>query len=315
MSESPRVVLDGLIIGESPRWHDDRLWFCNWEAHEVIALAPDGSSEVVIRDETVSPHSIGWLPDGQLLIVPKKQEEVGRLVRRNADGSVVEHADLSGLPGGLNEIVVDGRGNTYVNGANFDFLAFMENLRPEDAQRPLHEHPDFVPGFIALIRPDGTVRQVADDIAFPNGMVVTPDNSTLIIAESFAGRLTAFDIDAEGDLSNRRVWADGLGPDGITIDAEGAVWTSTADDSCVRVADGGEILDRVEHELNAFACMLGGPDRRTLYLLVAEWNPMNPFGARTGKVLAHPVTIPAPAGHNQHSVVPRTVSHRIVTVT
>jgi sugar lactone lactonase YvrE len=156
----------------------------------------------------------------------------------------------------------------------------------------LQEREGYVPGFIALVTPDGSVRQVADGIEFPNGMVVTPDNSTLIISESFAGRLTAFDIAADGGLSNRRVWAEGLGPDGICVDAEGAVWTSSGADVCVRVREGGEVLQRIEVDGAPFACMLGGPDRRTLFIMTAQWNPENPFGGpRTGRVLA----VPAPA--------------------
>jgi sugar lactone lactonase YvrE len=140
----------------------------------------------------------------------------------------------------------------------------------------------------------GTNQVVAGDIAFPNGMVVTPDNRTLIISESFTGTLTAFDIAEDGALSNRRVFADGLGPDGICMDAEGAVWTSQGQRDCVRVAEGGKILDRVELDRDPFACMLGGPDGRTLFIMAAVWNPENPFGGpRTGQVL----TVDAPAPH------------------
>ncbi|MGN9781079.1 SMP-30/gluconolactonase/LRE family protein [Nonomuraea sp. ZG12] len=290
------VLLNDLMIGESPRWHDDRLWFCHWGAHEIIAVGLDGDSEVVVRDPEISPHSIDWLPDGRLLIVPKNAEPKGRLLRQEPDGSLVGHADLSGLPSGFNEIVVDGRGNVYVNGADFDFLAFLERLQSEgpDAMNvPLRDRPDFVPGYIALITPDGTARQVADGIEFPNGMVVTPDNGTLIISESFAGRLTAFDIAADGSLSNRRVWANGLGPDGICLDADGAIWTSIGETDCVRVREGGEVLQRIELDRSPFACMLGGPDRRTLFIMAARWNPADPFGGpRTGQVLAVPAPVP-----------------------
>ncbi|ADD39945.1 SMP-30/gluconolactonase/LRE family protein [Stackebrandtia nassauensis] len=287
--DEPKVVLSDLVVGESPRWHEGRLWFCNWGAHEIIAVDPDGNAEVVLRDAEVDPHSIDWLPDGRMLIVPKNTER-GRLLRREPNGDIVSHADLSGLPSGFNEIVVDGRGNVYVNGADFDFLSFISTLDHTD-QRPLHLRPGFVPGFIALITPDGRSRIVAEDIAFPNGMLVTPDNATLIISESFAGRLSAFDVAADGGLSGRRVWAEGLGPDGICRDADGAVWTSSGETDCVRVAEGGEILDRVDFDRSPFACMLGGPERRTLYVVAATWNPENPFGGRTGQLLA----VPAPA--------------------
>jgi sugar lactone lactonase YvrE len=186
-----------------------------------------------------------------------------------------------------NEIVVDGRGNIYLNGADFDFAA---GAPPK-------------PGYIKLVTPDGQLRQVAGDIQFPNGMAITPDDRTLIIAESFAGRLTAFDIDAGGGLSGRRVFAEGLGPDGICLDAEGAVWTGTADSSIVRVAEGGKILQRAELPENRapFALMLGGPDRRTLFILTAEWRPAEGHvanldrlanGPRTGEILTLPVSVP-----------------------
>ncbi len=292
-----QTLMTGLAIGESPRWHEGRLWFCNWGEHEIIAVDPEGNSEVVTRDPAVSPHSIAWLPDGRQLIVPANPGCPERLLRREPDGSLVAHADLSGLPSGFNEIVVDGRGNIYVNGADFNFMAFLENVQRDSAQGlapvPWLERPDFVPGYIALITPDGAPRVVADDIAFPNGMVVSPDNSTLIISESFAGRLTAFDIAADGSLANRRVWAAGLGPDGITMDAEGAIWVSTGEASCVRVREGGEVLQRIELEGSPFALMLGGPDRLTLFIMAAAWNPANPFGGeRTGKVLMTPAPAP-----------------------
>jgi sugar lactone lactonase YvrE len=250
-----------------------------------------------MEDAGIASHSIDWLPDGRLLIVPGNADCGARLLRQEPDGSLAPHADLDVLPSGFNEITVDGRGNIYVNGADFDFLSFIDAAMKDMVagdQTPLHERPDFVPGYIALITPDGRARQVASDIAFPNGMVVTPDNKTLIISESFTGTLTAFDIADDGGLSNRRVFADGLGPDGICIDAHGAVWTSQGQRDCVRVAEGGKILDRVELDRDPFACMLGGPDGRTLFIMAAVWNPENPFGGpKTGQVL----TANAPAPH------------------
>ena len=277
----PRTLLTGLVVGESPRWHDGRLWFANWGAQEIVAVDLDGQSEVVAHSPTRAGYSIAWLPDGRLLVTGQA------LLRREADGSLVPHADLRSLSrDGWNEIVVDGRGNIYVNSVGFRF--------GEEAFRP---------GIIALVTPDGAVRQVADGIAFPNGMVVTPDNKTLIIAESFAGRLTAFDIAADGGLSNRRVWADLGGPgggDGICLDAEGAVWCSVVYDgrpACWRVREGGEVLQRIELERACFACMLGGEDGRTLFMMVAEWWGVEQmdtlFRSHTGQVL----TAPAPAPH------------------
>jgi sugar lactone lactonase YvrE len=206
-------------------------------------------------------------------------------MRREPDGSLVRHADLSNVADhGWNEIVVDGRGNIYVNGVGFRF-----------------GEEEFRPGIIALVTPDGSARQVADGIAFPNGMVVTPDNSTLIVSESFAGRLTAFDIAADGSLSNRRIWADGIGPDGICIDAERAIWAGSGANALVRVREGGEVLQRIELDRSPFACMLGGPDGKTLFIMAQEWRMQDSVadniarlttGPRTGQVLT--AETPAP---------------------
>jgi sugar lactone lactonase YvrE len=276
MSE-PKVLLSGLGIPESPRWHEGRLWFCNWIDQQVVAVGLDGQPEVMpAKGPVPMGYSIDWLPDGRLLVTGDK------LRREEPDGSMVTHAEQGG-----NEIVVDRRGNIYINGADFDFAG--------------GEAPK--PGYIKLITPDGQLRQVADDIQFPNGMVITPDNRTLVISESFTGRLTAFDIGSDGDLSNRRVFADGLGPDGICLDAEGAVWVSTGECSIVRVAAGGEVLQRVElsEDRSPFALMLGGPDRRTLFIMTAEWRKADGItnniqrlvsGPRTGQILTLPVPVP-----------------------
>jgi sugar lactone lactonase YvrE len=270
------MVLGGLAFVESPRWHDGRLWFAHWGAGEIVAVDPGGVSAVVGDGPAGVGWSIGWLPDGRLLVTGEG------LMRHEADGSMVQHADLHALSGDWNEIVVDGRRSIYLNG-RCDF-------------EPGGGDP---PGIIALVTPDGSVRQVADGIAFPNGMVVTPDNSTLIIAESFAGRLTAFDITDDGSLSNRRVWADlgGGAPDGICLDGEGAVWyADVPNQRCVRVRQGGQVLETIELDRSAFACMLGGPDGRTLFILAAEWRGVDKLdealAARTGQVLT--VRAPAP---------------------
>jgi len=277
-----QTLMNGLVVGESPRWHAGRLWFSNWGAQEIIAVDVNGRSEVMVRVPTTVPFSIDWLPDGRLLVVSGPE---ARLLRQEPDRSLATHADLSGLAKGWNEIVVDGRGNTYVNGGDYKF-------GPGEP---------FVPGVVALVTPDGSVRQVADDIHFPNGMVVTPDNKTLIVTESFKARLTAFDIAADGSLSNRRVWAElGQGGDGICMDAEGAVWTPAFPDGrpcCVRVREGGEVLQRIELDKFCFACMLGGEDGKTLFMLVAEWRGvehMNElFSSHTGQLL----TAQAPSPH------------------
>ena len=272
-----RTLMSGLMFGESPRWHDGRLWFCDWGAHEVIAVDLDGTSEVIVRVESF-PFSIDWLPDGRLLIVSASDR---RLLRRERDGSLVTHADLSRLSQHpWNDIVVDGRGYAYVGNIGFDFGV-----------------GDVAPGILALVRADGSARQVADGVAFPNGLVVTPDDSTLILAESYANRLTAFDIAADGGLSNRRVWADldDGAPDGICLDADGAVWyAGVPNKRCVRVREGGEVLRTIDLDRGCFACMLGGVDGRTLFLVAREWRGPASMadGTRTGEVLT--VAAPAP---------------------
>jgi sugar lactone lactonase YvrE len=276
------VLLDGFGMGESPRWHDGRLWFSSWGTNEIVAVDLDGNSEVIGAGGGGSGWAVNWLGDGRMLVTG------GELLRVEPDGSRIRHADLSHVsPYGWSELTVDGRGNAYVNSLNFDFADFGEVLASGAA-----------PGKIALVTTDGTAREVADGLAFPNGMAVTADNATLIVAESFAARLTAFDIAADGSLSNRRVWADVTG-DGICIDAEGAVWCSAvgADDGhvVVRIREGGEVLDRIEIDRPCYACMLGGEDGRTLFMNVADWTGTEGIGhgPRTGRVL----TVGAPAPH------------------
>ncbi len=271
-----QTLTSGLVFGESPRWHDGRLWFSDMGANEVAAVDLEGTSEVVAQVPAM-PMGTGWLPDGRLLIVSALD---GRLLRKEPDGSLVTHADLTSLgEHPWSDMVVDGRGNAYIGNIGFDFPG-----------------GEFAPGIVALVTPDGSAQQVADDVAFPNGMVVTPDTSTLILAESYANRLTAFDIAADGSLSNRRVWADledGV-PDGICLDAENAVWYGDVPNKrCVRVREGGEVLQAIDLDRGCFACTLGGVDRRTLFLMAAEFSAASMAGdrPRTGQVL----TVEAPA--------------------
>jgi sugar lactone lactonase YvrE len=275
---SQTILMTGVVFGEQPRWHDGRLWFSDWGRRQVIALSIDGTSEVV-HEGIGFPLCVDWLPDGRMLVVSAPE---GLLLRREPDGSLVTHADLrraSDPPVG-NELVVDGRGNAYVNGAGFDLMS----------------GEDFAPGGVTLVRLDGSVQRVADDIAFPNGMLVTPDNATLIVADSYGKCLFAFDIEDDGSLSNRRLWADladGV-PDGICLDAEGAVWYADVPNRCcVRVREGGAVLQRIELDRGGFACALGGTDRSTLFITANEWNgPARMFDEPpTGQVLA----VPAPA--------------------
>jgi sugar lactone lactonase YvrE len=275
----PKTLMTGIIFGEQPRWHEDRLWFSDWGSREVIAVDLDGISEVILQAPSF-PCCVDWLPDGRLIVVSARE---GLLLRRQPDGTLVTHGDLRTVstPPAENELVVDGRGNAYVNGVGFDLMA----------------GEPFAPGIVAMVTPDGSARRVADDLLFPNGMLVTPDNATLIVAESYAKRLSAFDIAADGSLSNRRVWADlGTGvPDGICLDAEGAVWYADVPNRrCVRIREGGEVLQRIDLDRGCFACALGGTGRTSLFMMATEWNgPARMFAEpRTGQVLA--VEAPAP---------------------
>ena len=280
MKKTPglQILMTGIAFGESPRWHDDRLWFSDWGAQQVIAVDLEGKSEVIVHVQFPSfPMCIDFLPNGHLLVVSARD---GLLLCMEPDGSLVTYADLTGLSDHpWNEIVVDGRGNAYINNVGFDFPG-----------------GEFAPGIIALVTPDGSARRVADGVAFPNGMVVTPDNSTLIVAESYGKKLTAFDIAADGSLSNRRVWADLAGgvPDGICLDAENAVWYADVPNKrCVRVREGGEVLQTIDLDRGCFACALGGANKSTLFMIATEWHGTTSMadGARTGQVL----TVEAPA--------------------
>jgi sugar lactone lactonase YvrE len=271
-----RTLLTGRGLVESPRWHDGRLYFSDWSAGEVLAVDLSGHSEVVARVKSL-PLCTDWLPDGHMLIVSSPD---GRLLRRAPDGSLDTYADL-GRPG-WNDIVADGRGHVYVNGAGFNPVAGEA----------------FAPGSVSLVTADGAVRQVADDIAFPNGMTVSADNSTLVVADSYRHQLVGFDIGPDGALSGRRVWADlGEGvPDGICSDAENAVWYADVPGKrCVRVAEGGTVLQTVELDRGGFACMLGGPGRTTLFIVAAQWQGMTSaemVAPGSGQVLAMEVDVP-----------------------
>ncbi|WP_222131236.1 SMP-30/gluconolactonase/LRE family protein [Pseudonocardia sp. C8] len=255
------VVMDGLVFAESPRWHDGRLWVSDWGAGRVWSLAPDGTRAV--EAEVASfPLCIDFLPDGRLLLVSSTDRAV---LRREPGGALSRHADLSGeATTPWNEIVVDGHGRAYVNNIGFDFPA-----------------GEFAPGIIALVRPDGSVTRVADGLAFPNGMAVTPDGSTLLVAESYAEQVTAYTVDADGRLADRRVWAATPGdhPDGICLDRDGALWYADVGHAhCVRVREGGEVLATVPFDRGAFSCVLDdGPDPR-LYVVGQVFGDEQPDG-------------------------------------
>jgi len=278
-----RVLLDGLAMVESPRWHEGRLWFPHWGTPEIIAVDLDGDARVMAYGPSGLGHSIGWLSDGRLLVTGE------RLSRHEPDGSVVAHVDLAPISKhGCSEMTIDGRGNIYVTSIGFDFSAEMTERVKDPSKSPT--------GVIGLITPDGTAQKVADAIAFPNGMVITPDNRTLIVSESFTGKLLAFDIADDGTLARRRVWAEGVAPDGICLDADGAVWTATRNNECVRVAEGGEILDRIQLDRPCFAAMLGGPERCTLFMMANRFLGVDKFdemlAKRSGQVLLAQVHTP-----------------------
>jgi sugar lactone lactonase YvrE len=278
----PHVLLDGLAMVESPRWHGGRLWFPHWGTPEIVAVDLEGNAEVMAKGPSGLGHSIGWLPDGRMLVTGDA------LTRYEPDGTTAVHADLMHITNAIwSEMTIDGRGNIYVDSIGFDFSEMSERVS-DPSQAPT--------GVIALITPNGDARRVADEIAFPNGMVITPDNETLIVSESFTGTLLAFDIAGDGSLSGRRVWADGLGPDGISLDAEGAIWTSTRDNGCVRVAEGGEILERIQLDRACFATMLGGPDGRTLFMMANKFLGPDKFdemlAKRSGQVLVADASVP-----------------------
>jgi sugar lactone lactonase YvrE len=274
----PRVLCDGIIFGESARWHDGRFWFSDWGTGEVLAVDRAGQREVVHRISTF-PFSLDWLPDGRLLIASSG------LDREELDGSLAPHADVAALAPAWNEIVVDGRGNAYINQAGFDLMSGAEPAA----------------GTVAVVTATGGVRTVAEDVWFPNGMAVTADDATLIVAESYRNRLTAFAIEEDGSLTDRRVWAE-LGsdvPDGICVDAEGAVWYADVPNRhCVRVREGGEVLQTIELDRGCFSCALGGPEGRTLFIVATEWHGPQAMlaGEPTGQVVTVEVAVPH-AGH------------------
>lgn len=278
------TLIAGLGLLESPRWRDGRLWFSDWTGGVIRSVTPSGRVQTVLEHQSL-PMCFDFLPGQGLLLTSGPQ----RAVLRFCDGALTRYADLSELsPHGPNDIVVDGRGNTYVNNVNFDF-----------ATGPPAGEP--APGFVALVGA-GRARVVADDLAFPNGMAVTADNATLIVAESYRHRLTAFDIGADGSLSNRRTWAElgGHSPDGICLDRDGAAWyADVGDRCCVRVAEGGRVLDRVGFDRGAFACMLGGDPGTeaagTLFVVAAHWPGPQNLARHTewdGTVLAVPAATP-----------------------
>jgi sugar lactone lactonase YvrE len=268
------VLMQGVVFGESPRWRDGKLWFSDWGAHQVIALDRDGRHEVVARVESF-PMCIDFLPDGQLVVVDSARRQV---MRRDADGAMTDYADLSAISDKpWNDIVVDERGNVYVNCIGFDF----PGGEPE-------------PGLVALVPAGGVARVVAEDLAFPNGMAITADGDTLIVAESYGSRLTAFDIGPDGTLDHRRTWAETPGdhPDGICVHAAGAVWyADVGNQHCVRVREGGEVLQTIAVDRGAFACVLSRDEHPQLFIVGQAYGGTGD-AEPTGQVWAFPAPAP-----------------------
>jgi sugar lactone lactonase YvrE len=270
-------LAEGFGFVEGPRWHDNRLFFSDMGSKQVLSVDLDGKVEEIAVVEA-RPSGIGWLPDGRMIVVSMNDK---RVVRQEPDGTLVTHADISSLAvAPCNDMVVDGRGNAYVGNPGYD----MRN-----PPQPLPSAQ------VVLVRADGTAQIVDDQVRFPNGSVVTDDNRTLIIGETMGRRLTAWDIEQDGTLSNRRTFADvpGRAPDGIALDTEGAIWMADAEgNACVRVLEGGEITDVVDTGRGCFACALGGEDRRTLFLLTGEGFSGDAIRRRTGAIETVEVAVP-----------------------
>jgi sugar lactone lactonase YvrE len=286
------IVAEGLSYPEGPRWHAGRIWYSDLYTHRVLSSSEDGSDCRVEAEVPGQPSGLGWLPNGQLLVVSMRDR---RLLRREADGDLVTHADLAGLVGGdLNDMVVDAVGRAYVGNLGFDI----------GSGSPLE------PATLLRVDPDGSITAVADDLWFPNGSAIT-DDGVLIVNESFGNRVTAFDLAEDGTLANRRTWAQfgdlpterqvgkvlrqlSVSADGCALDADGALWVADAIGSRVlRLRSGGELLDEIVLGTGVFACMLGGRDGRTLFLCTAP-DADGRARAKTleGKVLAIRVEVP-----------------------
>jgi sugar lactone lactonase YvrE len=277
MNAAIQVLLDGLVFPEGPRWREGKLWFSDLHAHAVMTVDMEGRASRIVEVAT-RPSGLGWLPDGRLLVVSMTDRRLLRL----DPGGLTPVADLSALASfDLNDMVVDSKGRAYVGNFGFDLF---------------HKAPP-KPAELIVVTPEGRASVVADGLSFPNGCVITPDGRTLIVGESFAARLTAFDIEENGSLANRRTWAaldEGVTPDGICLDAEGAVWlASPLSGECLRVREGGAVTHRLRPPRAPYACMLGGPDGHTLFLATAETHdPEEAKARRSGRVETLRVDVP-----------------------
>ena len=252
MSLKTKVILDGLFFPEGPRWHKGKLWFSDMQGLQVMTVDTTGQAEKIV-EVSGSPSGLGWLPDGRLQVVSMLDRRLLRL----DDNGLVEVADLNDLASfHCNDMVIDQQGRAYIGNFGFDYAA----------------NAPVKPAEIVLVTPEGRARIVAENLLFPNGTVITPNGKTLIVAETFGNRLTAFDIESDGSLNNRRIWAEleGVFPDGICLDAAGAIWVAAPHPGeVIRVLEGGNISDRVVVSTRPYACMLGGDDRCTLFICTA----------------------------------------------
>ena len=272
-----KTLVDGIVFGEGPRWHDGRLWFSDMHAQAVMTARLDGTCNKII-EVPGRPSGLGWLPDGRLLVVSMVDR---RLLRLEGD-QLVEHADLSNIATWhCNDMVVDGNGNAYVG--NFGFDIEIEKPIPVEAT-------------MAIVTSDGRVKPAADGLLFPNGTVINPDAQILVVAETYGARLTAFDIQPDGSLTDRRIFADlsPHHPDGICLDSVGAIWVADPHKGeCLRVLEGGKVTDRISTGRGCYACMLGGPDRKTLFLMTADdFRREKVRETRSGKIEVVEVEVP-----------------------
>ena len=262
------LLLDGLDFGEGPRWRDGQLWYSDFFQHRVYTVTADGRRETVLDLGDEQPSGLGWLPDGDLLIVGM----LGRRILRYDGTGVRVHAELGHIATShCNDMVVDHQGNAYVGNFGFDYGAGQAS----------------VGAALALVRPDGSSLAVAEDLQFPNGAVITPDGTTLVVGETFGSRYTAFTIGVDGTLSDRRIWAEvpGRMPDGCCLDTAGGIWFADAiRTEVIRVVEGGEITDAIEVPQRAFACMLGGNEGTTLFVITAPSDPQGGLSPGQGAV-------------------------------
>lgn len=287
MGRATRVLTEGIYFGEGPRWHEGRLWFSDFHVHAVksVSLAGDLRTEFEIDDR---PSGLGWMPDGSMLIVSMTKRQV---LRRSRDGGIGVHADLNGIAAfHCNDMVVDSSGRAFVGNFGFDLEA---EITARGIESVIADHPT---AKLACISPNGTARVAATDMHFPNGSVIAPDGKTLIVGETLGGTLSAFDIKGDGSLANRRVWATTWPrvPDGITLDANGRIWIANPiAPECALIAEGGEVLEVIDTGQPSYACMLGGEDGRTLFVLTARTSSAHEAAASpTGKLLIARVDVP-----------------------